>query len=179
MSNEPRTWSGDLHPDLLAAKARVYDPAGLACSPPVAEAESAQYAAYGFDLDGRAVRFRAARTTPAKAGQFVTVWKRPDPRGPIRPFDTADDLDLVVISSRDGGRFGQFVLPCAALGERDVLSRDGVGGKRAFRVYPPWVTTTNRQARAAQAWQLEFFLPVPEGGPVDLVRARALYRARD
>lgn len=53
------------------------------------------------------------------------------------------------------------------------MSVDGAGGKRAFRVYPPWVTTTSRQATGTQAWQLDHFLPLD--GPVDVARARKLY----
>ncbi|MEU4503903.1 MepB family protein [Streptomyces sp. NPDC024089] len=180
-----------LHPDLLAAKALVYDPSGLVCSRPVPEAESAEYGAHGFTVDGSAVRFRVARTTPTKVGQFVTVWKRSADGGPIRPYDSADPVDLFVISTRDTGDtsgtdgtdgtdgtggFGQFVFPRAVLRERDIVSTDGVGGKRGFRVYPPWVTTTNRQAGRTQKWQVEYFLPVPDGEPADPDRCRALYR---
>jgi hypothetical protein len=175
-----------VHGDLLAAKALVYDPCGFSCTRPVAEPESADYAAHEFTLDGRSVRFRAARTTPTKVGQFVTVWQRSQ-AGPIRPFDLTDSVDLFVISTREPHHFGQFVLPVDALVRHGVVSTNGSGGKRAFRVYPPWVTTTNRQAERAQAWQLAFFLPLPLGlpsggssdGPVDLARARELYRAVD
>ncbi|GHF44563.1 hypothetical protein GCM10010218_27460 [Streptomyces mashuensis] len=171
VTNQP--WAG-LHGDLLAAKARVYDPCGFACSQPVPEPESAEYAACAFTLDGRAVRFRVARTTPAKVGQFVTVWQRSE-EGPIRPFDAGDGVDLFVISSRDDDGFGQFVFPREVLCERDIVSRDRSGGKRGFRVYPPWVTTTSRQARSTQAWQVQYFLHLGEDGPADLGRARALY----
>ncbi|MFD7235262.1 MepB family protein [Streptomyces syringium] len=162
------------HDDLLAAKTLVYDPNGFTCSEPVPEAESAEYAAHAFTVDGRSVRFRVAKTTPTKVGQFVTVWKR-SPGGPIQPFDAADPVDLFVISTRDGDRFGQFVFPREVLRERDIVSTDGAGGKRAFRVYPPWVTTTNRQAGATQKWQANYFLAIPGDGPVDGDRARALY----
>ncbi|WP_407838188.1 MepB family protein [Streptomyces sp. DSM 116496] len=165
------------HPDLLAAKELVYDPCGFTCSAPVPEAESADYAAHAFTLDGLAVRFRAARTTPTKAGQFVTLWQR-SPGGPIRPFDTADPVDLFVVAARDGDRTGQFVFPMDALHRNGVVSAHGSGGKRAFRVYPPWVIAPNRQAAAAQAWQLDHFLPLPLAGPGALARARALYRPR-
>ncbi|MET9645744.1 MepB family protein [Streptomyces syringium] len=166
------------HDDLLAAKTLVYDPNGFTCSEPVPEAESAEYAAHAFTVDGRSVRFRVAKTTPTKVGQFVTVWKRIGGGGPIQPFDAADPVDLFVISTRDGDRFGQFVFPREVLRGRDIVSTDGVGGKRAFRVYPPWVTTTNRQASATQRWQTEYFLPIPEDGrPVDGERARAFYQA--
>lgn len=173
---DPGSWSvGDpVHSDLLAAKALVYDPSGFSCSRPVAEAESADYGAHEFTLDGYSVRFRAARTTPTKVGQFVTVWKR-SAAGPIQPFDAGDPVDLFVISTRDGRHFGQFVFPRDVLCERDIVSRGGSGGKRAFRVYPPWVTTTSRQARSTQVWQLNHFLPIGEDEPIDLARARALY----
>ncbi|WP_124723321.1 MULTISPECIES: MepB family protein [unclassified Streptomyces] len=192
----PAPWpdGAPLHPDLLAAKALVYDPSGLVCSRPVPEAESAEYGAHGFTVDGSAVRFRVARTTPTKVGQFVTVWKRSADGGPIRPYDSGDPVDLFVISTRDtgdtgdagdagdtdgisgAGGFGQFVFPRAVLRERDIVSTAGVGGKRGFRVYPPWVTTTNRQAGRTQKWQVEYFLPVPDGEPADPDRCRALYR---
>ncbi|MGX8907911.1 MepB family protein [Streptomyces netropsis] len=162
------------HDDLLAAKTLVYDPNGFTCSEPVPEAESAEYAAHAFTVDGRSVRFRVAKTTPTKVGQFVTVWKR-SPGGPIQPFDAADPVDLFVISTRDGDRFGQFVFPREVLRERDIVSTDGVGGKRAFRVYPPWVTTTNRQAGATQKWQANYFLAISGDGSVDGDRARGLY----
>ncbi|MEV6397393.1 MepB family protein [Streptomyces sp. NPDC051907] len=167
--NQP--WSG-LHSDLLAARTQVYDPSGFACSQPAPEPESAEYAAHGFTLDGLTVRFRVAKTTPTKVGQFVTVWQRSS-EGPIRPFDVADGVDLFVISCRDSDRFGQFVFPRDVLCERGVVSGNGSAGKRGFRVYPPWVTTANRQARSTQAWQVNYFLHLDE--PVDQARVRALY----
>ncbi|NEA52676.1 MepB family protein [Streptomyces sp. SID13666] len=176
-STGPDPWTssaGPLHSDLLAAKTRVYDVNGFVCSRPVPEPESADYGAHEFTLDGASVRFRVARTTPTKIGQFVTVWKR-SPEGPIQPFDSTDAVDLLVVSSREDQHFGQFVFPRDVLCERDVVSRNGVGGKRAFRVYPPWATAVNRQARASQAWQLRYFLRIPEDGPADAGRARALY----
>ncbi|MFD0266245.1 MepB family protein [Streptomyces sp. NPDC127106] len=171
VTNQP--WTG-LHGDLLAAKALVFDPGGFACSLPVPEPESAEYAACGFTLDGRSVRFRVAKTTPTKAGQFVTVWQRSE-EGPIRPFDAADGVDLFVIGSRDDDGRGQFVFPREVLCERGIVSRSGSGGKRGFRVYPPWVTTTSRQASSTQTWQVDYFLHLGEDEPVDLPRARTLY----
>lgn len=172
----PTPWSATsrLPADLVAAKALVFDPAGFVCSQPLPEPESAEYAAHTFTLDDRPTRFRTAKTTPTKAGQFVTVWQR-SPSGPIRPFDTEDPVDLFVISTRADQHFGHFVFPRDALAERDVVSRNGSGGKRGFRVYPPWVTTPNRQARSTQIWQAEYFLEIAEGGPADSSRARALY----
>ncbi|OIK23702.1 MepB family protein [Streptomyces malaysiense] len=170
-SNQP--WTG-FHGDLLAARTSVYDPGGFVCSPPVPEPESAEYAACAFTLDDRSVRFRVAKTTPAKVGQFVTVWQRSE-EGPIRPFDADDAVDLFVISCRDDDGFGQFVFPREVLRERDIVSCDGSGGKRGFRVYPPWVTPTSRQARGTQAWQVNYFFDLGRDGLADLTLARALY----
>ncbi|MCT4357744.1 MepB family protein [Streptomyces sp. Je 1-79] len=174
LGREPWSDATPVHGDLLAAKEAVYDPCGFTCSQPLPEAESAEYAAHTFTLDGLSVRFRAARTTPTKVGQFVTVWKR-SPGGPIQPFDVTDRVDLFVISSRDEHHFGQFVFPAEALRRRGVVSADGSGGKRAFRVYPPWVTTTSRQAGSSQAWQREYFLHLDREDPLDSARARELY----
>ncbi|MFF7993320.1 MepB family protein [Kitasatospora xanthocidica] len=163
-----------VHGDLIAAKALVYDRCGFVCSQPVPESESADYAAYEFTLDGLAVRFRAAKTTPTKAGQFVTVWKR-SPAGPIQPFDVTDPVDLFVISTRDDHNVGQFVFPMDAFRRHGVVSANGSGGKRALRVYPPWVTPASRQAGSTQAWQLDFFLHLHQDGPINLARAQELY----
>ncbi|MFD4245340.1 MepB family protein [Streptomyces sp. NPDC058525] len=163
--------------DLLRARTLVYDPSGFVCSQPVPEAEGAEYGACAFTLDGLAVRFRVAKTTPTKVGQFVTVWKR-SADGPIQPFDAADPVDLFVISACQGEGSGQFVFPRDVLRDWGIVSTNGSGGKRAFRVYPPWVTTTNRQARSTQTWQTEHWLRLPADGPVDLPRALALYHPR-
>lgn len=156
------------HPDLHALQ-RAYDAHGLAWSAPLHEAESAAYAAASFELDGLRVRFRVAKITPTKVGQFVTLWQRSG-TGPIAPFDAADPVDLFVVSTRDGERFGQFVFPAALLAARDVLSRGGQGGKRAIRVYPPWVVAGSKQAQATQRWQLAYF--VADGADAALARGR-------
>ncbi|WP_239164842.1 MepB family protein [Actinoplanes palleronii] len=154
----------------------MYDQIGVACSDLTPEPESAEYCAHSFLLNNRAVRFRTAKTTPTKVGQFVTLWAR-STTGPIRPLDTTDAVDLVVISSRDAEHFGHFVFPTATLVARGIMSRDGAGGKRGFRVYPPWSTPANRQATSIQSWQLAHYLPVDDGRNLDVTRARALYGA--
>ncbi|MEK3864361.1 MepB family protein [Paenibacillus sp. FSL H7-0716] len=67
----------------------------------------------------------------------------------------SDPTDLFVISTRNGNHFGPFIFPKAVLGEQDILSDKGEGGKRAFRVYPPWDNPTSRQAQKTQTWQSE------------------------
>jgi hypothetical protein len=64
--------------------------------------------------------------------------------------------------------------PDAVLRTKDIVSVDGSGGKRRFRVYPLRADTANRQARATQTWQLDYFLHVPEERVVDTARTRLL-----
>lgn len=164
------------HPELARTQALVYQPAGLALADVQVEAESAEYGAARFVLDGRPVRFRVARITPTKIGQFVTLWKRID-GGEIQPFDAADADQLFIVTVRRGEDFGQFVFPKAALRRHDVIALDGRGGKRAMRVYPPWDRPASRQAEKTQQWQADYFLAIPGDGRVDTARAAKLYAA--
>ncbi|MBF9233778.1 MepB family protein [Microvirga sp. BT350] len=163
-----------IHPDLLTAVMLVYAPNGLECSEPKREQESAEYGAYTLELSGLALRFRVSKITPTKVGQFVTLWKRVGD-GPIQPFDASDPVDFFVISCRKDRRLGQFVFPKSVLCERDIVARNGKGGKRAIRIYPPWDGPTGRQALQTQNWQLNYFLETPEDRPLDHARARTLY----
>jgi len=131
-----------LHPDLLATQKLVYEPNELICTNIIKEAESEEYGAFDFDLNNHHIKFRVAKITPTKIGQFVTLWKRIG-NGPIQPYDMADPIDLFVISVLNADHFGQFVFPKAVLLAKDILSKDGKGGKRALRVYPPWGNAVN------------------------------------
>jgi len=62
--------------DLLLIQRYVFDPCGFECTVPRREAESAEYEAHFFKLNNLAVRYRKAKVTPTKTGQFVTFWKR-------------------------------------------------------------------------------------------------------
>lgn len=162
------------HPDLAATLAHVYGPHGFTWSAPLPEAESADYGAYTLVLNGSPICFRVAKTTPTKIGQFVTLWKRLG-KGPIQPFDASDGVDYFVVVTRTAAHCGQFVFPTSVLCDRGIVSTHGVGGKRAMRVYPPWDTTTSRQAQATQRWQLECFLDLTPGLALDGSRVHQLY----
>ncbi|WP_261808054.1 MepB family protein [Paenibacillus sp. N3.4] len=125
-------------------------------------------------MNALSIRFRVARITPTKLGQFVTLWERIG-NGPIQPYDVSDPVDFFVISARKGSAFGQFVFPKAVLCDQDIVSNKGKGGKRAIRVYPPWDNPTSRQAQKTQKWQLEYFLEIPVDTPIDYVRVQKLY----
>lgn len=150
----------EIHPDLAVAIELLYVPHRLGMADLQQEAESHEYGACTFKLNNLSIKFRAAHITPTKVGQFVTLWKRSS-AGITQPHEFSDPIDLFVISVRSGDRFGHFVFPKKVLCDNDIVSRDGKGGKRGFRVYPPWDVTENRQAQQTQKWQLQYFLAVP------------------
>ena len=146
----------NMHPDFIASQKMIYEPCGWKCNNIRKEAESAEYGACSFDMNNRHIIFRVGKITPTKVGQFVTFWKRIG-KGPIMPFDMADDFDLFVVAVRDKDKFGQFVFPKDVLYAKGIISKDGKGGKRAMRVYPLWDIADNSQAKKTQAWQLNYF----------------------
>lgn len=126
---------------------------------PVPEAEGAQYGACRAELHGLRLVLRVAKTTPAKTGQFFTLWQRRHRDADIAPLDEADPVDAVIVAVDDGGiRHGLFIFPRAVLLRRGVLSRAGQGGKRALRVYPPWCVPAAAQAQRTQRWQAACFV---------------------
>ena len=163
-----------IHSDLLATKDLVFTPCKFECSQPLLEAQNAEYGAYVYQVNTLTIRFRVAKITPTKVGQFVTLWERSE-AGPIQPYDLSDPVDLFVISAREGDKFGQFVFPKAVLCDHDIVSKNGKGGKRAIRIYPPWDKPASRQAQKTQEWQLDYFLEIPANEPIDCERARMLY----
>lgn len=163
-----------IHYDLLETKELVYNLCKFTCSKPLIESQNAAYGAYVYNLNDLSIRFRVAKVTPTKIGQFVTLWKRIGD-GPIQPYDVSDTVDFFVICVRKGNRLGQFVFPKAVLNEQDIISNKGKGGKRAIRVYPPWDKPTSKQAKKTQEWQLKYFLDIPQNTVIDRVRAKTLY----
>lgn len=155
------------------SKKYIYDPCGFNFKNAVPEIESSEYNACTFVLNNLKIRFRSAKITPTKNGQFVTLWKRIG-KGSIMPFDASDEIDVVVISVQKDDRYGQFVFPKAVLVKQGVFT-DGKEGKRAMRVYPSWDITESAQARKTQKWQLEYFLEVSKDKSLDIERVKLLY----
>lgn len=163
-----------MHFDLLATIDLVYNPCKFIYSKPIAEDESVEYGAYSFEINGLNIKFRVAKITPTKIGQFVTLWKRVG-KGPIQPYDSSDLLNFIIVCTRNDKNFGQFVFPKSALINQNIFSVEGKGGKRGIRVYPPWDKAVNRQAQKTQKWQLSYFLDTPLNSSIDYERAKILY----
>ncbi|MCH9764076.1 MAG: MepB family protein [Gammaproteobacteria bacterium] len=162
---------------LVNAISSIYEPASMQVTKePVSEVESSEYGASRFSLDDHSVVFREAKTTPTKIGQFVTIWSRPVPGGEIAPLDSRDNVDFVVINTSDEKNKGQFVFDRDVLIKKGVMSLDGVGGKRAIRIYPPWTQPVANDAIRTQKWQGLFFFRIEEDGTADTEQVRRLFK---
>ncbi|MFC9660479.1 MepB family protein [Nocardia sp. NPDC127606] len=158
------------HPDILAAR-NLIALLGLNISATVPETQNAEYGASVAEVGRGSVRFRVGKRTPTKPGLFVSVWQRAGD-GSTEPFAAEDGIDLWVITVREETRVGQFVFPRNALVEHGIVSVAGRGGKRGFRLYPPWSATRNKQAQKSQQWQSAYFLDLEN---VDRQLARTRY----
>ncbi len=145
-----------MHSDFLQAQKFIYEPSGLSVTNVQIEKESVDYGALDFHLNDRVCKFRVGKVTPKKAGFFVTLWKRIG-QGPIMPYEESDPIDFFVFSVHHNEHFGQFFFTKAILVKKGILSIGLKEGKRALRVYPPWVVATNPQAKKTQSWQREYY----------------------
>lgn len=163
-----------MHPDLLEVQVSIYEPSKIVMTQYIQELESLKYGACNFNLNNHRIKFRTAKITPTKMGQFVVLWKRIE-SGPILPFDLTDPFDFVIVSVRSSQRFGQFIFPKNILYEKGVISKEGMGGKRAIRVYPPWDITDNQQAQKTQNWQLLYFFEIDSNRSVDAISLQTMF----
>ena len=151
----------------------VFKSCGIALTEVEAELESKEYFAYNFKLDGQKIKFRKAKITPTKTGQFVSIWKRNE-KGITEPFDILDDFDFYIIAARKETNFGVFIFPKTVLYKNRILSDKTRDGKRGIRVYPTWDITTNKQAKKTQLWQTEYFLEISQDKLINLEKAKEL-----
>lgn len=161
------------HPDFLLAEQLVYEPNRLSATNVRIEKESADYGALDFQLNGKECKFRVGKVTPKKVGFFFTIWKRLD-NGPIQPYDMRDPIDFFIFSVHHEEHFGQYLFPKAIFVEKGIISSGKSNGKRAIRVYPPWIVTDSRQARNTQAWQNQYFLEIHKDRPINTSKLKAL-----
>jgi hypothetical protein len=96
------------HPDVALVSGAVGGDGGGFSSLTV-ESDNVDYGAVRCRFRQHSVRFRVGKVTPTKVGLFVTAWRRSSD-GSTEPFPADDDVDVLVISAREGSRFGVFVL---------------------------------------------------------------------
>ena len=160
-----------IHHELKMVKELVYDKWGMEITNLKISLESTEYGACSFLLNGKSIQQRISKITPTKTGQFVTIWKR-NASGITVPYDILDDLDFIIILSRDGENFGQFIFPKNVLADKGIITQPNKEGKRGIRVYPPWDMVTNKQAKKTQLWQRNYFLTINDDKVInnDLVK---------
>lgn len=121
------------------------------------DSECEEYQGYTCQLGPYPSKFRKAKITPKKIGQFVTLWQR-NSAGVTEPFPLTAPFDFYLIAVQQEERFGFFLFPKAVLGEQHILTTPSKEGKRGFRVYPDWDTPTSKQAIQTQKWQNLYFI---------------------
>lgn len=119
--------------------------------------ECEEYFGFNFHLGSAPIKFRKAKITPKKVGQFVTLWRR-NAAGITEPFDIKDEFEFYMIYVEKDELQGLFFFPKSALAAKQILINDGMDGKRGFRVYPDWDLPEDKQAAKTQAWQTKFFI---------------------
>ncbi|MGG5207846.1 MepB family protein [Chryseobacterium sp. MIQD13] len=141
------------------------------------DVESKDYSGCSLSLNQFKIKFRTAKITPTKTGQFVTIWKRNE-KGETAPFDTNDPFDFYLISASKDVNKGIFIFPREALLKKGILSNENKPGKRGIRVYPDWDSVENKQAIATQKWQTIYFFNLSPGKESDLQKAKLLFNLK-
>lgn len=144
-----------LHPDIRHAL-RSHRAAGDLIETVSTEPENADYGGAVVRVGEERIRVRVGKTTPTKAGHFVTVWRR-DEDGVSTPFADDDTVDSLLVSVRDEDRHGSFLFPVGVLRQQGIVSGAGSAGKRGFRLYTPWTSVSSAQAVKTRRWQGEYF----------------------
>lgn len=121
------------------------------------EPESKEYSACSFTVNDKKAHFRSGKITPTKVGIFVTFWKR-NQKNITAPYDASDDFDFLIVSASSQDNFGIFIFPKKVLLEQKMISKNHIGGKRGFRLYPIWDKADNPQAIKSQKWQTNYFV---------------------
>lgn len=122
------------------------------------DSECEDYFGHQFQLNHFNIKFRKAKITPKKIGQFVTLWKRNPVSKKTEPFTSEDPFDFYIIFCEQDEKSGFFFFPKNILSQKQILTTSSKEGKRGFRVYPKWDFTENMQALKTQSWQKDFFI---------------------
>ena len=107
---------------VMDAQNVLYRLCGFKVNDLMPENESEEYCAHFYSIKNKNIRFRIAKKTPTKTGQFVTLWKRM-PNGIIGPYDKSDSVDLFVINLAHKNKIGQFIFPKSILIEKNIFSK--------------------------------------------------------
>lgn len=152
-----------------------YKPNHLIIKATQEETQNSGYGAGIFQLNSKSVRFRVAKKTPTKIGQFVAFWEKDaDYKNQAFSYEKATDL-LVINTFTCKNNFGQFVFPKEVLVKQNILKTATTKGKMAIRVYPSWENPTSKQAIETQKWQLKYFVEVNNKNNLSIQELLKLY----
>lgn len=153
-----------------------YEPNHLTIKAIREETQNPDYGAGIFQLNSKSVRFRVAKITPTKIGQFVAFWEKDlDNKNQAFSYENATDLLVINTFTNNNHYFGQFVFPKEVLVKQNILKTATAKGKMAIRVYPSWDTPTSKQAIATQKWQLPYFVVVNNKNSLQIQELLKLY----
>ncbi len=152
----------------------LYAECGLEINNFTQEHESLEYHAHAGIIKTKKILFRIAKKTPKKIGWFVTIWKR-GTNNIITPYDESNSIDFVVIVVLNNEGVGEFIFPKSILLEKNILSKNNKGGKRAIRVYSPLDKTTSIQSIKTQRWQSKYFVDLTSKNPKTIEKIKTLY----
>ncbi|WP_026675659.1 MepB family protein [Alkalihalobacterium bogoriense] len=152
-----------------------YEPSGFVIKAIREEVQNSDYGAGTFQLNSISVRFRVAKKTPTKIGQFVAFWEK-DKNNKNQAFSFEKATDLLVINTfTSKNNFGQFIFPKEVLVKQNILKTNNTKGKMAIRVYPSWEKPTSKQAIETQKWQLEYFIEMTNPNHLSVQELVKLY----
>ena len=144
--------------DLQHLQTSVFSKLQLIISQLEPDPECEKYLGHNFQINQINIKFRKAKITPKKVGQFVTLWKRNPESKQTEPFNQEDSFDFYIIACDFAEKSGLFIFPKNILSHKHILTTSSNEGKRGFRVYPDWDSPVNKQATKTQNWQKEFFI---------------------
>lgn len=145
----------------------IFEKSNLTISDLTQDLECEEYAGYNFTLNHYKIKFRKAKITPKKIGQFVTLWKRNPETKETEPFQSDDHFDFYIILTQHENNLGFFFFSRKALTQYHILTSKTKEGKRGFRVYPDWDFPENRQAEKTKNWQQKSFIYLSESNHLE------------
>lgn len=165
----------DFYHALAYVNQMIYTPNQFIIQAVQEEAQNADYGAGIFQLNSKSIRFRVAKITHTKIGQFVAFWEK-DKHDKNQPFSYAKATDLLVINTfTSDNHWGQFVFPKEVLLKQNILKTATTKGKMAIRVYPKWEKPTSKQAIDTQKWQLDYFVELNDSDCLAIPQLLNLY----
>ncbi|HMR85662.1 MAG TPA: MepB family protein [Niabella sp.] len=107
--------------ELKRVEKAIFKISGLKISGITEDPECAAYMGCSFQMGRWNVKYRKAKITPKKTGQFVTLWKR-NTQNQTEPFSTNDDFDFYLIAAGQEQAFGFFLFPKYILGQKENIN---------------------------------------------------------